>query len=156
MLMYAEDFDQHLPTASRWVDQTYPYLPYLKRESAYRCEGLGFSDEKKSGPDIYGYAYNSALSDKVLPLDMEPTTFMIFDSDIPGRNANGTGRSALANPPRHGPVEKRGRVNNVLTLDGRLHQIDVLGRDKISSYGANETVPKTYKAKPNAPTEKLK
>ncbi len=90
MLMYAQDYDQHLPDAAIWMDELKPYLP---KEQLFRCPAAPHLE--------YGYAMNAALSKHNLAEIPEPwQVAVIFDSDAGTRNASG-GLDAVANPPRH-------------------------------------------------------
>lgn len=131
LIQYAQDFDEHLPIASNWVDGTYPYN---KREMIYHCTEFqyinGVKNENNRLSPIYGYAFNSALSAQSIQTDRKPDTLLLCDSNIPGRNANGFDHAALANPPNHagGSIPAK-RYNLALTLDGKLHLIDELGHN---------------------------
>jgi len=89
LLMYAMDYDDHLPIAGRWCDATYPYI---KSDVLYRCP---------SAKDRYGYAFNLSL-DQQRPSEVgiPARTMVLFESSAGKRNATDTGIS-LCKPPRH-------------------------------------------------------
>jgi hypothetical protein len=105
--MYAQDYDDHLPPAAKWMDAS---TRYTKTDSAYRCPKL-----RNEHPEDYGYALNSLLSSQSLSKIQSPdTTPMVFDSDWLWRNAHAPGFISLANPPRH----HSGGVDSVIYVDG--------------------------------------
>ena len=54
-LMYASDYDRRLPSRDLWVDQS---LFYSRNLYLYHCPHLG-----EWSPTVYGYAFNSRLSE---------------------------------------------------------------------------------------------
>ena len=104
--MYASEYDEVLPVADKWMDQ----LEAAGLQSAdLHCPEVWFSD-----PQAYGYAYNSNLSKKNKS-KISPSTWLVGDSTILGRNANSSKESGPI-PGRH----PRGgvRANNFLLIDG--------------------------------------
>ena len=80
IMMYATDYDDHLPEATHWMDLTYPYVMY---QDTYKCPGL----LKKNLPG-YGYAFHRHLSQKPLPKIKAPATvIMLFESNNLAYNA---------------------------------------------------------------------
>jgi|GEM_PF-1242110 len=80
-MMYAQDYDEHLPAADKWNDLL---IPYVNGESAYQCPD---SPQMKCG-----YAYNASLlslSDTALATISDPaTTETCFDASADW-NTNG-------------------------------------------------------------------
>lgn len=89
-MMYAQDHDETLPDADRWMDQL---EPYIENEALLKCP---------AALDLeYGYAMNAELSGQELADVKSPAdTVLFFDSTLDTRNASGTGDSLPA-PPRH-------------------------------------------------------
>lgn len=88
-LLYAKDHDEVLPPEkSAWIDQLEPYTKSdssievtapTKRPTVYQCPSV------TSGP---GYAMSSKVAGaKLIKLKEPYTVRLIFDSDVPGRNA---------------------------------------------------------------------
>ncbi|HLK56804.1 MAG TPA: hypothetical protein VKU00_09580 [Chthonomonadaceae bacterium] len=130
LLLYALDFDDHLPPAVTWMDAS---LPYLKRvdsqpnrnntvniDSLRRCPSV-----QSAGPEDYGYAMNSLLSGPPLSKLKAPETQpLLFDSDWLWRNAHAPGLTSLANPARH----NWGSPRDIVTYaDGHAKSILVPG-----------------------------
>ena len=90
IIMYAQDNDQKLPDADKWVDEI---MPYVKNEAVF-CD--------PAAPDLkYGYAFNRALSGARLGGIKDPlATVMVFESMTGVKNAADTGQS-LPRPGRH-------------------------------------------------------
>lgn len=99
-LMYAQDHDEHLPPADKWMDEMYPYM---RNEEILRCP---------EAPELgYGYAFNADLSGANLDeIDNPSEIVLIFDSRLGTRNAAG-GPEALADPPRHNDGNNYGFVD---------------------------------------------
>ncbi len=76
-LMYANDYDDKLPTASKWMDQI---VPYTKNEAI-------FHDVSIVKPGEYGYAFRDRLSGRSQTELKEPDkVILLFDSNLLGRN----------------------------------------------------------------------
>jgi prepilin-type processing-associated H-X9-DG protein len=107
-LIYASDFDDHLPDSQTWMDRL---VPYAKNEDLYHCP-----DVKKTNPHAYGYAMNCELSGKkgsdIAKPEMAP---LVFDSVLLARNAT-SGFYGFPDPPRHDR-------NNVAYVDGHVGRI---------------------------------
>lgn len=90
MVMYASDYDEILPSAARWMDQT---KPYGRDPKIYQCPLVH---------DGHGYAMNDALSKKSLAkIDAPHSVVAIFETDDLSYNAHG--KPNLSQPgPRHG------------------------------------------------------
>jgi len=87
-LMYAANYDDVLPDRDHWVDQAWPYA---KDTAIFKCPGVGQS--------VYGYAFNSKLSHKKVPVEAD-TTPLVYDSVNEARNASDPFTS-LPKPGRH-------------------------------------------------------
>ena len=93
-MMYVQDYDEHFPLASVWMDAT---LPYSKHKSIYRCP-----QNHSSLPTDFGYAFNTDLSLKALASYKTPEKVVqLYDANDLRWNANALGRAGIANPPRH-------------------------------------------------------
>lgn len=106
-MMYAQDYDERMPFADRWCDQTFPYI---RDESLYACP----SDDSD-----YSYAMNYKLSRAPAARIASPSeTILFFESEPGGRNAwDGKGKlpgATLADPPRHDGA------NNFAWVDGHV------------------------------------
>jgi hypothetical protein len=102
VLMYAVDYDDHLPLVDTWCDGTYPYVG---SDDLYRCP---------AARDKYGYALNRNLSHaRTRDLSRVGDIVMLFESSAGRKNASDTGQS-LCNPARHH------YGNNVGYLDGHF------------------------------------
>jgi hypothetical protein len=90
VLLYAQDHEERLPDAARWVDEI---TPYLKKTACLWCP---------AAPQLqYGYAMNAALSKASLADIAEPfDTVLLFESNLGTLNASGDPAGA-ARPPRH-------------------------------------------------------
>jgi prepilin-type processing-associated H-X9-DG protein len=89
-LMFANDHDQQLPEADKWMDEL---APYIKDPKILQCP---------AAPQLkYGYAMNAALSGQLLDKIPQPaSTVLFFESDLGTRNAAG-GAEAVCQPGRH-------------------------------------------------------
>jgi len=89
LVIRASDYDQNLPQADKWMDQT---KAYMKSQDILRCPGA---------PELeYGYAFNKALDKMNLKKIRNPSTVvLVFSSKLGTRNAAG-GPEAVADPPR--------------------------------------------------------
>jgi prepilin-type processing-associated H-X9-DG protein len=105
-LMYANDYNDYLPTASRWGDLIRPYV----KPDEYRCPSI----PKGQG---FGYAMNVRLSrQKVSRLTMPSQIPLLYDSSNLAWNAHDPVTS-LPNPPRHI------RLNNIAFADGHVEAV---------------------------------
>jgi len=93
-LMYSNDFDDHLPHAGVWMDETLPYVANGTRPEIFRSpDHLGANE--------FGFAFRRTLSAKQTPdVDKPEVTAMIFDSIDTRWNANG-GLELLPRPGRY-------------------------------------------------------
>lgn len=109
MLEYSEDYDSHLPPASRWMDAVVETaLPWQAQEveGCFRCDvirqGKGF-----------GYAMLDSMSSRHLGEVQDPINELVLvESRDLRRNAHG-GMELLPSPARHF------RGNNATTLYGK-------------------------------------
>ncbi len=103
-LMYATDFDEHLPPAETWVDVIEPY-----HKNDFITHDPSINDRKD---DEYGFAFFEPVSGldtrTVRDPDMVP---MLFQSVLMARNAH-SDLSTLPSIPRNG------KANWVALLDG--------------------------------------
>jgi prepilin-type processing-associated H-X9-DG protein len=91
ILQYAQDHDNHLPDADKWVDEVYPYI---KNDAV-------FHDPSDKPDHLWSYAYNRALSGKLDARIASPAdTVLVFDSSLGTKNASDTGES-IPRPGRH-------------------------------------------------------
>ena len=90
IIMYAQDNDQKLPDADKWVDEI---MPYVKNEAVFR---------DPAAPDLkYGYAFNRALSGVPMTALEDPAmTVLLFESTTGKKNAADAGAS-VPMPGRH-------------------------------------------------------
>lgn len=91
--LYASDHDGRFPHRDTWMDAT---APYVNNPMAYRCPEFL---RKEMNTDVYGYAFNGALSCAIEPEQPE-TVPLVFDSMHLARNASGTPES-VPKPGRH-------------------------------------------------------
>lgn len=104
--MYASEYDEVLPTSSKWMDQL--EVAGLQKASLHCPEA------SRLDPQVYGYAYNSNLSKKSNSTTTR-STWLVGDSSLLERNASSSSKSGPT-PGRH----PRGGVfaNNYLYVDG--------------------------------------
>jgi hypothetical protein len=106
-LVYANDYNDQLPVASRWGDLI---RPYVKTSDQYRCPSI----PQERG---FGYAMNVRLSrQKVSRLTMPSQIPLLYDSSNLAWNAHDPVTS-LPNPPRHI------RLNNIAFADGQVKAV---------------------------------
>jgi|GEM_PF-1782665 len=92
-ILYANDWDDALPTANQWMDQI---APYVKNEALFHSPAIVLKD-----PTKYGYALNSAVAGASLTgLASPATTISLFDSTVLTRNATAA-TTTLPQPPRY-------------------------------------------------------
>ena len=81
IIEYQQDHDEIMPDADKWVDEI---MPYIKDSASFR----------DPAGQIYGYAFNRALSHKSLAVIEAPsTTVLLFESTKGVKNASDTGQS---------------------------------------------------------------
>jgi prepilin-type processing-associated H-X9-DG protein len=91
IIMYAQDHNETLPDAAKWVDEV---MPYVKNEAL-------FHDPQDAPDHPWSYAFNKALSGKKLAAIANPAeTVLLFDSTLGTKNASDSGES-LPHPGRH-------------------------------------------------------
>ena len=92
MLMFAQDYDEHLPNADVWMDSLDPYVKNIK--ALTHCP----SDTQHQ----YSYAMNSQIATKSIGSFDDPVnTIAIFESNSGKRNAADP-LTSLCKAPRHG------------------------------------------------------
>ncbi len=97
MQAYSQDYDDHYPAASSWMDDVGSYVT-RNSDSNYvlQCPIV-----RSASPKSFGYAFNSRLNLKtVSKIKNAATTELIYDSSALIRNANDEVTS-LPTPPRH-------------------------------------------------------
>lgn len=113
MLLYAEDYDSHLPVASRWADSIQPKLPANADGSApdalFRCP----VDVKP-----FGYAFNDEFSGiRRADVESPATRVILFETTKNEKNAHDP-QLSRPDPPRHRyPLETPRTIYGY--LDGR-------------------------------------
>jgi prepilin-type processing-associated H-X9-DG protein len=102
VIMFAQDYSQHLPNAAAWMDSLDPYLRSAK--TLLHCPSdIGHE---------YSYALNSAVAGKSIGSFDDPVnTVLLFESNSGRKNASDP-MTSLCDPPRHG------NGNNFAFLDG--------------------------------------
>ncbi len=116
--MYAQDYDEHLPPASGWMDTTKAFTAKgsTKEKDVFRCPAAALKV-----PDAYGYAYSTALAGKPLGKVGKPADApMVYDSTNLTRSASDA-VTTLPSPGRHhgrrgrpGGLGLGGPANNVI------------------------------------------
>jgi len=107
MIMYANDYDDVLPLANKWMDEL---DPYLRSETDYHSPKIGDTGSK------YGYAFDITVAGKNLVNIPNPATqLMLFDSTDLARNATAP-ESTIPSPPRYG------KSNTLAYADGHVGQ----------------------------------
>lgn len=82
MLMYAQDYDEKLPEASKWAEGI---KPYIKNEAVFRCPS-----DTEGAP--CGYAMNANLSRRsTAGIKLPAETILLFDATGKSANPYGTG-----------------------------------------------------------------
>ena len=107
--LYAADSDDHLPIASRWMDELRPFEQF---GTQMRCPAVRGRQRGK-----FGYAFNASLSGKQRSKS-DSKASIVFDSTLMDKNAF-AGLETLPKPGRHS--EKQKKFDNVLLLDGSVH-----------------------------------
>ena len=88
VLQYAQDYDEKLPPARKWVDVL---QPYARSQEIFVCPSL-----KAAGVKGNGYAFNQYLSQKSQSrIVQSEATVVIYETSNPARNwfGPGTGRA---------------------------------------------------------------
>lgn len=94
ILMYAQDYDEHLPIAGKWMDAS---SPYVGNKLDFRCPGV-----VRRHQEGFGYGFNSDLSSRAVPTIKNPSmTPLIYDSEDRRWNATGPGLREEADARRH-------------------------------------------------------
>jgi len=92
MIMFAQDYEEHLPNADVWMDSLDPYVKSIK--PLIHCP----SDKAHQ----YSYAMNSQIASKSIGSFDDPVnTIAIFESNSGKKNAADP-LTSLCKPPRHG------------------------------------------------------
>jgi prepilin-type processing-associated H-X9-DG protein len=120
--MYAQDWDQKLPPATRWATLA---EPYIRNSAIYHCP---------SAESPYSYASNRALSGISLNdvYDDAATVVHLFESNAVLLNAHG-GQEALADDTRH-----YGGLNFGF-LDGHVKYVSLRGAASLYWLPTSET-----------------
>ncbi len=106
--MYANDYGNRFPQASRWGDLT---RPYVHDPDTYRCPSVRYGQG-------YGYAMNVRLSRQKMATVANPAqTPLVYDSSNLAWNAHDPVTS-LPSPPRH--IKE---VNNIGFADGHSKSV---------------------------------
>lgn len=95
IMMYASDYDEHLPPSDKWIDSTYDYV---KNDSVYRDPTV-----KDRKDDEYGFAFYEPVS--LADLDAitnDGEVPMVFQSVLMGKNAHSDLSSLPFNPRGRG------------------------------------------------------
>jgi prepilin-type processing-associated H-X9-DG protein len=120
VLEYANDYDEGLPLAGKWMDGV---LPYAKDETLYHSPAVAASG--------FGYALNSQVAGQDVPKFSSPaTTISVFDSTDLARNATDD-VSTEPSPPRYG------NRNTIGYLDGHVQDYDTV--NKVSLYSQSQS-----------------
>jgi len=84
IIEYQQDHDELMPDADKWVDEI---MPYIKDRAPFR-------DPAAPAGQVYGYAFNRALSHKSLAIIESPsTTVLLLESTKGVKNASDLGQS---------------------------------------------------------------
>ena len=91
ILQYAQDNNEKMPDADRWVAEI---MPYVKNEAVFR-------DPSAPAEEKWSYAFNQNLSGVTLSeIELPAQTVLLFESDSGKKNASDTGDSVPV-PGRH-------------------------------------------------------
>jgi hypothetical protein len=138
--MYAQDYDDHLPAATAWMDAEAPYVDRsgTKDRPAFRCPTVANAD-----PKAYGYAFNSQYGGKPLAKISAPATAgIVYDSTNLARNATDAVKS-LPSPGRHLARARRFRSVHVDVMgyaDGHVKPVTDKGQTaQLSSGGSRNS-----------------
>lgn len=113
---YAVDFDERFPNRDSWWDAVYAYT---KSQDVLICPII-FAEKN---PQLYGYAFNGALSNAKAPPKPE-TIPLIFESINLAKNASGDTNST-PNPGRHPHSATKLGCNNIGYADGHAKSVPV-------------------------------
>jgi prepilin-type processing-associated H-X9-DG protein len=99
MLLYALDWDEHLPSAARWGDSITKYL--ARDYNATNGHGITSLFHCRDAASPYSYAFNRRLDHLALEqIEAPSNTVLLFEADVSTINAAGD-RSLLPLRPRH-------------------------------------------------------
>ena len=102
VLQYSQDYQEHFPTAPKWIDNI---MPYVRSEDIFRCPAL--PDDSN-----YGYAYNQNLSGlSQSKTDNVAQTVALYETDDLTRNAFGAGEER---------AYRHGGGSNIAFTDGHI------------------------------------
>ncbi len=102
LAMYAADHNDHLPVASRWMDQL---KPYIKSDDILRSDLATPEDQSD-----YGFAFRAEFSQKkVASFEVPAQQVVIFDSTLLTRNAH-SGLESLPKPGRYDGGKEKGNI----------------------------------------------
>jgi len=112
--LYADDYEDRFPPASRWMDAS---GPYVVKEQRFRCPAV-----MEASGNAYGYAASRSLGGVMrAELEAPGETRLLYDSTLLGRNASDSAGS-LPIPGRHvrraGPNAPWRPANVVAYADG--------------------------------------
>ena len=114
LLLYAEDWDTHLPKTGDWKQQTETYDKTIS-SSTYTCP---------SGDRRNSYAVNANLFGKNLfEIEHIDNRVLVFETDSNSPNAKGS-RNDLPNIPRHNGRDVYGIVTGNTKVIGRSNNLD--------------------------------
>lgn len=120
MQAYSQDYDDHYPAASKWMDDVESYVTRNSDSNhVLQCPNVRSASQKS-----FGYAFNSRLNLKsVSKIKTSATTELIYDSISLIRNANDPVAS-LPTAPRHKARAVKGKktiaINFMCFVDGHV------------------------------------
>ena len=120
MQAYSQDYDDHYPAASRWMDDVESYVTRNSDSNhVLQCPNI-----RSVSPNSFGYAFNSRLNLKsVSKIKNAVSTELIYDSSSLFRNANDEVAS-LPLAPRHKARAVKGKktitINFMCYVDGHV------------------------------------
>lgn len=110
MMMYAQDYDEHLPPAEKWMTVS---MPYIKNQAIYVCPVVKTENPKTPA----SYAMDTRLSGKSLNKLKEPANrAVIYDSTRTDWDATDPGQTFA---PRH----NEGKQGSLVFADGHAKQV---------------------------------
>ncbi len=129
MLMYAQDYDDHLPPAATWMDATSTYADNggTKEKQVFRCPTVLVAN-----PAGFGYAYNTKLAGRPLAkIANTAQSQTLYDSTNLERNASDAVTS-LPSPGRHRgrrfPPRRNSGFNIMGYADGHAKAVSDKGK----------------------------